>query len=329
MKERDKPNRSKIRRSGKASLFMLFFFLSSALWFLIKLPNKYTTSVTFRVHYSGIPKDKLLIKPQKTIEVDLSAKGFRLLGLKYFSQSLNLDLTGVKQNGTRYYLLDTDVQRQLRTSLPSEINILQMERDTLFLDLASNITKDIPVVLKAHLSFARDYKIHDSLVLSPKRIKVYGPDIEVDKIDTLYTSELVLKHIDSDIKRKIPIDIPVEFRHLRFEHKNVQLSAGVARFSERRIVVPITVTNLPEDVEVRTFPSEIEIRCEGPLEELSKISPSDFVIAGDYNNILSDSTRYLTLDVLQMPNAVKSVNLSQWEVDILKQDNTSGNTEQE
>ncbi|RAV29116.1 CdaR family protein [Sinomicrobium soli] len=323
MKERSKRNKPKIRKSGKASLFMFFFFFSFVLWFLIKLPNRYTTSVTLKAHYSGVPEDKLLIKPQKSIKVAVNAKGFRLFGLKYFGENVNIDLSGIRKRGEDYFLLAADIQGQLRAALPSEVNVLQVAADTLFFNLARNITRDIPVRLKANLSFARDYRVYDSLVLSPKRVKVYGPDVEVNRIDTLYTSELVLKNIDADIDRKIPLAIPEEFRHLRFEHREVQLSARVARFSERRIIVPVTVTNVPESVEVKTFPSEIEIRCEGPLRDLSGVHPSDFIVAGNYDSIVSDSTSYLVLKVLKMPDAVTSISLSQWEVDILKQDNTA------
>lgn len=303
-------------KGEKASLFMFFFLFSCVLWFLIKLPDRYTTTVSVRPNYTGIPEGKLLVDPARKIRVDVNAKGFKLFNLKYFEKAVDINLADLKKTGNKYYLLATDIRKQLRASMPGEVELRQFTRDTLFFQLGENISREVRVIPRIDASFARDYHIYDSLTVSPKTISVYGPDIEVDELDTLYTVKMTLSGVRDNIDINVAVDIPEKYRHLEFKDRKVTVAARVERFSEEKLTVPVSVVNVPDKKTVRTFPSEVEIVCQGALKDLGRLKPSDFTVACDYN-VITDSVEYVPIRVIKMPETVRRIKLSRKQVEVL------------
>ena len=304
-------------RGGKPSQFVFFFFVSCLLWFLIKLPNRYTSTVSLRPEYSGVPQEKLLVDPPKNIKVDINAKGMRLLGMKYFGRNVDIDLSALrKKTSDTYYLLAGDLRKQLAGSLPEDVEVRRFAGDTLFFSLGENITKAITVIPRTDITFAKDYRIYDSLTVEPENVEVFGPDVEVNKLDTLFTVKLTMKNVSENINSTVALDVPSGFGHLKFKDKNVIIKARVERFSENKLTVPVFVINVPEDKEVKTFPSEIEIKFTGALRDISKLKPSDFKVICDYRAV-TDSVNYLPLKVSEMPETVKETELSRHGVEIL------------
>ncbi len=303
-------------RGGKASQFVFFFFVSCLLWFLIKLPNRYTSTVSLKPSYSGVPKNKLLVNPPRTIKADINAKGMRLLGMKYFGREVHIDLSGLRKKEDRFYLLAGDLKKQLTNILPEDVEIRQFASDTLFFSLGENIIRKVKIVPRTDITFAKDYRIYDSLTVSPPEINVFGPDVEVNKLDTLYTSRVTLKDVNEDIHVNIAVDIPQQYKNLEFKNKKVVIKARVERFSEKKFTVPVFVINVPEEKSVKTFPSEVEVICEGALKDISRLRPSDFRVTCNFKAI-TDSVKYLPLQVSKMPETIKKVELSRHGVEIL------------
>ncbi|MGS2739522.1 hypothetical protein [Sinomicrobium sp. M5D2P17] len=303
-------------RGGKASQFVFFFFVSFLLWFLIKLPNRYTSTVSLKPDYSGVPENKLLVNPPRTIKVYINAKGMQLLGMKYFGREVNIDLSGLRKNEDGSFLLAGDLKKQLTGVLPEDVEVRQFAADTLFFSLGENIIRKVKVMPRADITFAKDYRIYDSLTVSPSKINVFGPDVEVNNLDTLYTSKITLRDVNEDIHMNIAVDIPQKYKNLEFKDKKVAVKARVERFSEGRFTVPVFVINVPEEKSVKTFPSEIEIICEGALRDISKLQSSDFKVTCDFKAI-TDSVNYLPLRVSKMPETIKRVELSRHGVEIL------------
>ncbi|UGU16243.1 hypothetical protein LS482_21525 [Sinomicrobium kalidii] len=303
-------------KKEKASLFLFFFLFSSVLWFLIKLPNRYTTSVSIRPNYVGVPEGKLLVDPSRNIRVEINAKGFKLFGLKYFGKEVDIDLSDLRESGNKFYLLTTDIRKQLMAAMSGEVELRQFAGDTLFFRLGENITKKVKVMPRVDISFARDHHIYDSLRVTPETVSVFGPDVEVNELDTLYTRQVTLREVNEDIDIHTTLDIPEKFNDLEFEHKKVVVAARVERFSEKKLIIPVSVMNVPEQKMVRTFPSEVEIICQGALKDLSSLSPSDFTVACDYNSI-TDSVEYVPIRVTKKPAIVKRIKLSGKQVEIL------------
>ncbi|MBC9798646.1 hypothetical protein [Sinomicrobium weinanense] len=312
-------------KGERASLFMFFFLFSCVLWFLIKLPDRYTTTVSVQPNYTGVPEGQLLVNPVREIRMDVNAKGFKLFNLKYFESTVDIDLSELRKTGNKFYLLATDIRKQLRTAMPGEVELRQLDRDTLFFQLGKNITREVKVIPEVEVSFARDYHIYDSLTVSPGKISVFGPDVEVNELDTLYTVKLMLRDVSDDIHINAAVNIPKKYRHLKFKDKKVTVSASVERFSEEKLTVPVSVVNVPEDKTVRTFPSEVDIVCQGALKDLGKLKPSDFTVACDYKAI-ADSMEYVPIRVTKMPETVRRIKLSRKQVEVLIKNTKTGSS---
>ncbi|MGS2761261.1 hypothetical protein [Sinomicrobium sp. M5D2P9] len=308
-------------RGGKASQFLLFFFVSFLLWFLIKLPNRYTSNVSLKTSYSGIPESKLLVNPPRTLKVDINTKGLQLLGMKYFGREVDIDLSALRKTEDRFYLLAGDLRKQLISVLPEDVEIRQFAADTLFFSLGENIIRKVKVLPRTDITFAKDYRIYDSLTVSPSEINVFGPDVEVNQLDTLYTSKITLRDVNEDILVNMEIEVPRKYKNLELRDKKVVVKARVERFSAERVTVPVFVINVPEEKSVRTFPSEVEILCEGALKDLSKLSPSDFKVTCDFE-ALTDSVNYLPLRISKMPETIQKAELSRHGVEILVKNST-------
>ena len=58
--------KQKAERKNKRSVltFLVFLVISTALWFLIKLSENYTTQTTFGVQFAEVPADKWISSPE-------------------------------------------------------------------------------------------------------------------------------------------------------------------------------------------------------------------------------------------------------------------------
>ena len=86
---------------------------------------------------------------------------------------------------------------------------------------------------------------------------------------------------------------------VNINRKSVSLTIPVEMCTEKEIKVPISIENLPRNINIRTFPNEVKIRFSVGLSHYNSVTEKTFSAILDYNDIILNpdkSTATLQLD---------------------------------
>ena len=124
------------------------------------------------------------------------------------------------------------------------------------------------------------------------------------------------KNVRSDFNYTVPLNIPDSVENIEFQTKKVSVEAVVERYSEKIILVPVQVENLPENISLRIYPEKIKLLCKAPISELKRINENAFKVVCNYNEI-SEETTYLIPQLIEQPKFLSSVKILDRKVEFL------------
>ena len=291
-------------------MFLIILLFSSLAWFINNLSQSYNSTTSFELEYVNTPKELLLTtEPRKTIQVKLRALGFQFLGFELRKKKVSVDMSQVQQKDSIYYITPNVYQIQIERQLPNSMTLLEMEQDTLFFDFTTLITKEVPVIPRIDVGMESNHMMDDSLIINPSTIKITGPIKDIDTITGVRTAYLNLENIEQDFSRDVALIKSKSLETTSFSTGKVVISGKVFRFSEKIIDVPVSVINLPNDVQVRTFPDSVQVLCQGKLEDFKELEPDGFEVVADYENISGAENNILPIQLTVYPKNIHSARL--------------------
>lgn len=304
---------------NKNALIFLFFLIAAALfWFVVVLDKVYETRISIPIAYKNIPVDIEIINDIPThIDVKIKDKGLVLLfyGRKNYFDSLSFDFNRYQFVRNVLSVPATTVfDSHITQRISSSSSIEEYYPRTLDFHRTKLNEKIVPVVLKHTLEFRRQYGLVGDITVSPKEVRIFGSKERLDSIQSVATELLSVKDIKDSIKLELAIEaIP----QTRIVPPKVSVIVPVEIFTEATVIVPITVLNLPDNVNVRTIPSEVEIKYQVGKSMFSHISPSDFSITVDYERVVKSATRRHFINIERAPKFVRNVKSNVFEVDCI------------
>ncbi|TRZ41080.1 CdaR family protein [Robertkochia solimangrovi] len=305
-----------ILKKPKATVFIGFVIISFLLWFMITLSDQYTSKITLKIDYTNVPDSKLMLgDPPRTLQANVGASGFRLLGYRLFRQSLSVNVAGFKEKGSEFFLTGEDLEDDLRSQFKS-LDVRRVLQDTLKVELGVNKIKRVKVVPDLDLTFQSDHQLGDTVVVIPDSVNIRGPEDQVDQLTYIKTKKLVLTDLNSDFSKEIALVAPDSLKSIMLSLNKVAVSGVVTQYSEKIIDVPVTIINVPDRVSVKTFPSEARILCKAGINDLKRLEASGFKVICDYKEI-SNNSSYLLLKIEEKPSFVNSATLMVSKVEYL------------
>lgn len=308
------------KSSKKQHTLLLFLLISSLFWFLTKLSKEYETKAIYKVNYINIPTSKLFQNsPETSVELIIKSSGFNLLKEKFRKNRVNIGIRNMVAGKEKYsYFLLTDTKKsQVQGQLKKEIELIGFTKDTLFFELGFNKRKKIPVINNFDFRFKSGFNISEKIIVKPDSIEVSGPEIQVDKINSVKTSLLKIDEIVEDIYYEVSLDKKEELNKINYSHDKVKVIGQVEKFTEDSFQVPFEIIGLPENIEITTYPKTIEVVYQVGLSNYKKIAALDFKIVCNYNKSLSDSTRFLVPELVKKPSLVSSIKMIPNQIEFL------------
>jgi len=301
----------------KVKVFVVLLVSSFVAWLISQLSEIYTERITFELEFTNVP-DSLMLMSASSNEVRLTVRGsgWQFLGSRFSSGQLSIDLGEVVNSNSKYYLREQNYRDQVASALPEAMSIVQMDTDTIFFDFSRLIDKKIPVEPDLKLQLAQNYLLEGEIEVIPDSIVVRGPAQELDTLMQVFTERIELTDVSENLERTLKLIRPVSLANTRFEIEEVKVKADVFRFSEKILDVPVEVVNLPEETQVRTFPNSVEVLCKARLDQLKELSPSDFRVVADLQEVQENST-FLPIRLVQKPEDVPNAQLLQVQVEFI------------
>lgn len=301
----------------KLNVFLICLICSFLAWSVSKLSETHTDATSFALDFTNVPDSLVLDKDfGKNVELRVRASGFQFLGLQFGNRRLDISLNGVRQGPAGYFLPRHLFLSQIERQLPGSVELMEVNGDTLYVAFMKLQTKKVPVVGNITIDLGQNHLLEGRIHLIPDSIVLSGPASELDSINRLETLPVSLRSITESIDMTVGIKGPDGVRYTSLSDSTVRLTAEVFRFSEKIVQVPVTVINLPEGTEIKTFPASIPVLCKARIENLKALDPGDFRLTADYSS-LKQSQSYLQVSLEQKPEEAHSAQLLEERIEFI------------
>ena len=294
---------------------ILFFFVSFSFWILTKLSEDYSSKLTLEIDIINTPDDYIVKKQNiNSILVFIKASGFELFYNKLFQNKLIVDLEEEKIVDDKIVIDYNENKFKLKETLNSNIDISNVFPDQIVIELEQVVNKFVPIVLENELKIKSGYGLRSPVDLSPDSIQVSGPLKEISKIS--YVSAL----IDADLN--IENDYTADYEIVRDKKISYEFSSGKAviyvdRYSEKTIKIPILVRGIPDSLDLRLYPNEVDISFQSSIKRLKNISEKDFIVSVSFDSEIKNLSKDLDVSIDSFPSSLKNLKISHKKVEFL------------
>lgn len=300
----------RVLKKRKVKIFFVFLICSATIWFIKALSQTYVSTADFDLEYVNFPDGYLFKGASKDeLAVKLKAVGFQFLGFNFKNKGVRIDVSEAEKNGTKFFMPESGYRAQIEKQLPSFMDLLEIEKDTLFLDMLAVFTIKVPVRPRVQLNLGQNYLLDGKIEVIPDSISVTGPKNEVDSIVELRTEKISLPDLTADFSEEIKIASSPKLENTSYSDNKVVVKGKIVRFSEKIFQVPITVINLPDALEIKTFPENVSVICKAKITRLKLLKNSDFQVIADYALQKNAQSDELVLQLSKKPEGLHSVRL--------------------
>jgi YbbR domain-containing protein len=283
-------NPEKLKNDKRIVVFSVCLLIATSLWFLNALGKDYTTTLSYSVKYVNPPKNLFLANnPPSKLDLNVQAHGFTLLRHKLaFSFSpIVLDLSAISQSlegdNNEYRVPSENLVRRIGAQVSKEITINGVSPQNILLVFDSLNTKKVPVLPEVELNFKPQFNLKGTVEAKPDSVEITGPAAILETIDVLHTEETIFEGLDKTVEKYALVAHP---GNTDVSPDKVVIYIPVEKFTEKELILPVQVNHLPENVQLKLFPSNIAVTVMVGLSDYEEVSPRDFSATVDYNQAL-------------------------------------------
>ncbi len=302
-------------------IFLFFLIISTALWSLQALRKNYETTIEMPITYVNLPNEYVITNElPEYLKLSLEGRGSELVRYRYgrVLEPLEIDMEEVVKGrkDVSSYAYMGRIQKQIK----SGTLIRHISPDSIHYVIERQKKKILPVFLDARIDLQQQYTFSDSTKLTPSKITIYGPQKELDEIDSIFTEHLDLENIQDTVN--ITANLKA-LKNIRYSDSAVNVSIFTEKFTERTIQVPITPQNVPANCILRIFPSSMSLNYQVTLSDYEKVDASAFSITVDFHDAKKNGKDKLKIKIHRKPKKAFNIKLKSEFVDyIIEEKNT-------
>jgi hypothetical protein len=321
-KERYYANRKEYKFNQKLLTFLFFLVLASIFWLLNALDHNYSTNITFPIKYiHQMPNKEMVGDVPKELNLNVSGRGYTLLRDVFTAsqhpiilRAMSLSYDSINSDSNNFSVQTRSLKEIIQRQLGTEITLNYITPDTIFYEFSPIERKKVPVEPNLDIEYASQYMLGSGVTSKPDSIIVSGPHSLTDTIKKVQTVYKKFSKVDKSFSVDFNL-IPIT--GVYFVKKQVAIFVPVEKFTESFIMVPVIVINLPDSMEMKTFPASIKINYIVSLRNYNKVRPQQFRAIVDYRNINSSINNKLKVTLERQPAFVKSVSFRPKTVDYI------------
>ena len=286
--------------------FLIFLLISILFSTIVKLTKVHTKSISYKINLTDIPDDKIITNQSvDSIKITVSSFGFDFVKYYLSDQAINISSKDIFDNSKSYVITQSNSYSQIDNFITPKFELISINIDSLFFNYDRLKTKNVPVVLNSSINFSQGFDYFENFTIIPDSISVIGPELVLESINTITTKKLILDNLKSSINENLLLDI--QYTNLKYSNKSVMLFIDVEKSTESILDIPVSIINIPKDIELNYYPKMIKISFTVSLDNYQNYSSKDFKIICDFNQISLNGK--LTPEVINQPNLIKNLRL--------------------
>lgn len=308
-----------IRKIGKSFnwkdflIFLFFLVVSSTLWFMRTLRKDFDMEVRIPLEYVNQPPGYVqTLELPDYISVRVSDRGTAILGMKLGKRfsPIPVDMRDFVHRRTLVTsMLAEDVQLQLNSTSV----IRGIYPDSIHFRMLKLEEKTVPVKLAANVELERQYMLCDSIQLEPQEVTVYAPRVILDTIKYAVTEDVSFAGVKDTLVTKVHLK---EMPGVSYSVDDLKMTVKTEQYTEKYLEVPIYVEHLPAGLNLRLFPSYVDLSFYVGISQYDKVDASSFSLFVDYKDVLANE-KSLKVKVAYSPKGTFHLNMTPAVVDFL------------
>ncbi|MGL5317322.1 MAG: hypothetical protein ACRC9Q_01270 [Bacteroidales bacterium] len=307
------------RHSNKELLtFCFFLLLSTFFWFLQILREEITTSQSFRIEVTDIPKNILITSRVPVINIKLKDQGANMFNfLRKKKEPLELVFNPKDLKSGRYALTTDDILSLVQRSLPPTSQVVSVYPNNIVLYYSIGQSKQLPIEVRGTFIPKQQYMISGLIAVKPEMVTAYAPEDVLEKLTYCETDSLVQTNLSEAFNAEVGIR-PVP--GVKFYPDRVMIEVPVEPFTQKEFKIPVKVINLPEDKALRTFPANATLTCFVALSKYRELSVDQFSLEVNYADLLKSRPNKLKVNIVDFPLYVTNVQMTTDSVEYIIED---------
>ena len=298
-------------------IFLFFLALSSVVWLLMTLNETYEKEIAVPVHIVDVPTDIMITNDEAdTVKVTIRDRGLQLLPYLYSDklQHISVSFKTYDQGSGTGSIPGSELTKIIKHHLTASSKIISIKPEKLTFYYTTGVGKRVPIRWKGRVIPEQLYFL-SHVSYSPDSVTVYATEERLDTIHMAYTEQL------NYVGFRDTLDVDCQLRKMegvKIVPDRVKVTFYTDVLTEERIDgIPIQCINLPKGKILRTFPARVTVKFVTGVNVYRTLSPNDFVVIADYNEIASQQTEKCTLYLQEVPQGVTRAELLTKQVDYL------------
>lgn len=307
------------QRWNEALIFFFFVLLSLGFWMLQSLQQDYEIEFSIPVRYKNVPPDiAFTTTPPEAIRVKVKDKGSVLLNYTIGRAFTPIDIA-MKKNSLNGELnvsrkeIESDIQKQLLATT----TLQNFEPQSISLKYNPRKKKMIPVIFNGDIQTDAGF-FADDILINPAQVEVYGSEELLDTLTFIRTRHIIIKNAKKAITENISLE---KINGAVVVPEFVTLTAKIEEYTEKTLDIPVTCTDLPNNLTLRTFPSTVKVTCSIPLSRFKELAETDFAIIIPYSELEHNANGIIQIEISHKPNWVKQTTLSPEKIEFVLEQN--------
>ena len=304
-------------KNSKLKAFVVFLFLASVFWMLTKFSKQDVTSVVTTINYVNIPQGFMLNEnTPEDFSFNVNATRFEFLGYVFKKPNIKIDVGAYFNESTNTATVDgAALEKLILKQVVDAGFVTQLSLPELILNLDQLSSKKVPVVSQVSISYNIGFDGLGARQINPDSITITGSRQMLDTIFSVKTTPLELLDISASFAQDILLQ-SWPTGAVSISPNNVIISQKVSEFSQKILMVPVTMINQPPQGNFKLLPASIRVAFNVPVAQFNEIVPADFTIICDYNTRDVEDNFVIPL-VTQMPANITGVEMETKKIDLL------------
>jgi hypothetical protein len=303
-------------------VFLVCLAIATVFWFLNALNKEYTVDLTFPVKYTNLPKNKILASsPPDHFTLKVNSWGFTILRHKLSMAfaplvfNVNEFTAGQMENSpnSNFRIGTRKLINRFSNQVSNELKIVEIQPDSVYFTFDRVVRKKVKVKPEITYELKKQYYLSDEITTTPDSVVISGAESILDTIQFVRTRAQHYKELDKSIQRNVQLE---SSKNYKVEPARVILKIPLEEFTEKQVTVPITVTDVPENVNVKLFPDKAKINFMVGLSHFSDITENDFNLTVPYSGIEAKK-EILKIRLNAEPQHILSVTVTPEDVEYL------------
>lgn len=293
----------------KILTFSFFLVIAIVLWFMQIYNQTFETNIKIPIKYTSIP-DSIIFTDTLPEQIEVRAREYGSSIFKYYLGDIDtividmVDILGVKSSGK--ILQGSSLEALINNSLSPSAQLLRYNPTRINFSYATLNGLKVPVIFDGQVNLVPGYFLNGDIKIVPDSIMIYGTVTDLAKMSYVYTDNDTINGLDS--KSILSYNL-VKNKNIKYSRNKVDVHIPVEAFKQLKIEVPVQCLNLPDNMNVKFFPSGVSLSFFVGVSMADSIDLGDFSVGVDYDGIKDSRSVSVPVRITSSPSYARSLTI--------------------